>query len=192
MPLQPATRSPLAQARLSTAGRFRRQLAFVVIACVCTLILGAFLTCHDTRSESFYQTLSDAMSDGADIRGWIPSILPPSAHSIRDMHDLSPSRQWCVFAFAAEDADMFRTRLANAAVPVPTAIRIPNPHRYWWPKIFVGRLAVKKMRSAGYQTYYVVQSANIAAFPDLKDVTIYAVDWTKGIASYYRLITSSP
>jgi len=48
------------------------------------------------------------------------------------------------------------------------------------------------MRSAGYQTYYVVQSANIAAFPDLKDVTIYAVDWTKGIASYYRLITSSP
>ena len=95
------------------SGRPGRSLAVVVgiviLLIVVCVVVGRLSTSFSDRYESFYPSLADAEKDGAITRGWIPDdLLPSSSRAIREVHDLSPSREWCAFEFVPTD---FQNRL---------------------------------------------------------------------------------
>jgi hypothetical protein len=101
------------------AGRFGRPSKPIAIAVgILILLIAAWLVFtrlsakFSDRYESFYPSLTEADKDGAITRGWIPDdILPSSSRNIHDIHDLSPSREWCAFEFATDDSDKLRKNL---------------------------------------------------------------------------------
>lgn len=71
------------------------------MAVLCIGLTTVFLACGGDRRELFYPSLADAEKDGAITRGWIPAdLLPRGSHAIREIHDLSPSTEWCSFEFS--------------------------------------------------------------------------------------------
>lgn len=82
----------------------RTFVAFVMLAS------GLLMSCSDSISRS-YATLKEAQEDMA--KGWIPPILPPSAHSIRDSHDLDSNMGDGTFRFAPNEFDI----LVNGTSP---------------------------------------------------------------------------
>jgi hypothetical protein len=100
---------------MPTSVRLRPMNKSLAIAAV-ILVLGiggwlAFSPRSDLQ-ESFYPSLADAAKDGAITRGWIPDeYLPQSSFSIREVHDLSPSAEWCAFEFNPTDSKNLLTNL---------------------------------------------------------------------------------
>ena len=103
------------------------------------------------RSESFYPSLTESAKDGAIGRGWIPDeFLPRSARSIHEVHELSPSREWCAFEFVVADSQNLLTNLKHVDV-LPASVRhVPSPGVLWWPSLLVGNLDVEKIYEAGF------------------------------------------
>ena len=105
-------------------GRLRRPRKPLMIAVVTVILLVggwvAFAWLSPTfsdRFESYYPSLAEAKKDGAIDRGWVPDdILPSSSRNIHEVHDLSPSREWCAFEFAPNDSERLRKSLKSIGV----------------------------------------------------------------------------
>lgn len=157
-----------------------KTLLLVILLCVgltCVLV-----ACHSDRRESFYPTLADADKDGATTRGWIPDLLPGSSRAIHEVHDISPSTEWCAFEFLPADSENLRKNLKSVDA-LPSSVRhVPNPGMSWWPAVLQGNLDSGKIRRAGLDLYTV----EIAATSVTTDVLLFAIDWTKGRGFFYR------
>jgi len=157
----------------------------LIVAWVAVSRLAASLS---DRYESFYQSLAEAERDGAVTRGWIPDdLLPSSSRAIHELHNLSPSREWCTFEFATDDSQRLRRSLKSIDV-LPLSVRsIRNPDASWWPGVLTGNLDVARIRSDGFDLYEVVRPANSV----MTDVLLFAVDWSKGRGFFYRTSKSN-
>lgn len=134
------------------------------------------------RHESFYPSLAEAEKDGAITRGWIPDeFLPPSSRSIREVHDLSPSREWCTFEFVPTDSQNLRTNLKLVDVVPQSVGHVPSPRVSWWPSVLVGNLDVQKIHKAGFDLYFVERPATSVS----SAFWLFAIDWSHGRGLFY-------
>jgi hypothetical protein len=150
--------------------------ALLWIGLICSLI-----ACHSDRLESFYPTLADADIDGATIRGWIPDLLPRSSRSIHEVHDLSPSTEWCAFEFVPTDSQVLRKNL-KSVIALPRSVeRVPNPGVPWWPAVLKGNLKVEQIHNDGFELYIVERPTTSVT----TSIYLFAIDWTKGRGFFY-------
>ena len=149
------------------------------------LILGVGILMFRFRyQESFYATLSDADKADAITRGWIPGdILPSHSHNIHEVHyPSSPSTEWCGFEFPPADSEILRRSLKVIDV-LPISVRfVPIPGGRWWPSVLTGNLEVEKIHQAGLELYVVEKPETSVT----TEILLFAVDWTKGRAFFYR------
>jgi hypothetical protein len=144
------------------------------------LILVGCRSSHD--QESFYPSLSEARKHGAITRGWIPDeFLPRSSRSIHEVHDLSPSTEWCAFEFVPADSQNLLTNLKRVDVLPPSVRRVPSPGVAWWPPVLVGNLDVAEIHKAGFDLYFVERPATSVTTAGW----LFAIDWSKGHAFFY-------
>jgi hypothetical protein len=149
---------------------------------VCVALFCVLVACHSDRSESFYTSFTDADKDGATTRGWIPDFLPGSSRAIHEVHDLSPSTEWCAFEFVPTDSQGLRKRLYSVNVPPPPVRHVPDPGKPWWPGVLAGNLDVEKIHKEGFDLYVVETQATSVT----TDLSLFAIDWSKGRGFFYR------
>ena len=138
--------------------------------------------CGDRR-ESFYPSLADASKDGAITRGWIPDdLLPGSSRAIHEVHELSPSTEWCAFEFSPTDSLGLKTNLKSVDALPPPVRRVPSPGVSWWPAVLKGNLDIEKIHRAGFELYVIEKPATSVT----TDILLFAIDWPKGHAFFYR------
>ena len=145
----------------------------------------------DDRYESYYPSLAEARADGAVTRGWIPDdILPLSSHAIHELHYLSPSQEWCAFAFDPADSDSLRKNLRIATemsaavrnVPNPRVSRnVPNPQVSWWPMQLTGEIDEAALHEKKL-TLYVAEKPGTS---DSNEIFLFAIDWQGGSGFFY-------
>jgi hypothetical protein len=119
------------------------------------LLLVVSLTgCRDVDVvTATYATLAEARQAGAFERGWMPSILPPGAHDIREAHDLDTSRRWGLFDFTEADDGAIRRVLSPGEASLDNRT-CDMPRRVeWWPRILRGQLDSSRIRSTGLRAY---------------------------------------
>jgi hypothetical protein len=174
------------------SGRPRKPLAVavgvVVLLIVAWVVAARLAASLSDRYESFYPSLVEAEKDGAITRGWIPDdLLPSSSRAIHELHDLSPSREWCAFEFANDDSQRLRKNLKSIDVLPPSVRRVRNPDVSWWPSVLKGNLDITRIRGGGFDLYEVDRPANSV----MTDVLLFAVDWSKGRGFFYRTSKSN-
>ncbi len=134
------------------------------------------------RVESFYPSLSDAANKGVITRGWIPDdFLPSRSHSIHELHDLSPSTEWCAFEFTPTDSQRLLANLKHVEVPPSLLERIPRSGVAWWPADLEGDLDVEKIQKAGFLLYVVERPATSVS----NAVWLFAINWPGGRGFFY-------
>lgn len=133
------------------------------------LFLGA---CGDL--EVVTNTYATAMEARPAVeRGWIPPILPPGAHDLREAHDNAGTRRWGLFSFTADDADLLRSRLGPELNL--TGIRADAPPRIeWWPILLRGSLDAERLAATGLKGYSVPGQQ-----------LVIAVNWNQRRAYYW-------
>ena len=134
------------------------------------------------RYESFYRSLAEANKDGATARGWIPDdILPSSSRNIHEVHDLSPSKEWCDFEFDKDDSEKLRSRLRRIDVPPPSVRRIQDPKVEWWPTVLSGNLDAQEISKRGLSLYLIERPASSV----MTETLVFAIDWSRGRGFFY-------
>jgi hypothetical protein len=99
-----------------------------------------------------YATVAEARP--AVERAWIPAILPPSAHDIREAHDNAGPRRWGVFSFREEDDAALKARLGQELNL--SGVRADAPPRIeWWPILLRGSLDGERLAATGLKGYPV-------------------------------------
>ncbi len=167
--------------RVPTNNRASGAPTALLVALLSAGLTVALVACHGDRQESFYPTLAEADKDGAITRGWIPYFLPGSSRDIHEIHDLSPSTEWCAFEFLPSDSQVLRERLERVQTLSRTVRAVPSPGVPWWPDALSGNLDVKKIGSAGFHLYVVVEPATSVTTATF----LFAIDWTKGRGFFY-------
>jgi hypothetical protein len=148
----------------------------------------ALVACHNDRRESFYASLAEADKDGATTRGWVPDdLLPTHSQAIHEVHEISPSNEWCAFEFPASDSDNLRKKLKSVDAPPPSVRRVPSPSVSWWPGVLTGNLDAEMIHKAGFELYIVEKQATSVS----TDVLLFAIDWKEGRGFFYRIPESS-
>jgi hypothetical protein len=171
-------------------GRFghpRKPLAVavgIVILLIVAWVVGSRVAASlSDRYESFYPSLAEAEKDGAITRGWIPDdLLPSSSRAIHELHDLSPSREWCAFEFSTDGSERLHKGLKSIDTLPPSIRHVRKPDVSWWPRVLTGDLDIPRIRSAGFDLYEVERPANSV----MTDVLLFAVDWSTGRGFFYR------
>jgi hypothetical protein len=154
--------------------------AFLLMALCVGLGLLPWGCGHD--SESFYPSLADADKDGAITRGWIPDdLLPGSSRAIHEVHDISPSTEWCAFEFLPTDSQRLLKNLKSVNALPPPVKHIPSPHKSWWPSVLKGNLDIEKIRKVGFQLYVVERPATSVT----TEILLFAIDWSQGRGFFY-------
>src|SRR6266700_3023305 len=152
-------------------------VGIVLLFLVVWVVVARLAASLNDRYESFYPSLAEADKDGAITRGWIPDdLLPSSSRAIHEVHDLSPSREWCAFEFATDDSEKLRKNLKSIDVLPSSVRRVRDPHVSWWPSGLKGNLDTGRIRSEGFDLYEVERPANAV----MTDVLLFAVDWSSG------------
>jgi len=137
--------------------------------------------CGGDRRESFYPSLADADKDGAITRGWIPEFLPQSSRAIHEVHDISPSREWCTFEFAPSDTQNLRKDLKSVETLPPRVAHVPKPGVSWWPVVLQGDLDVARIHRAGFELYAFEKPVTSVDM----EISLVAIDWSKGMGLFY-------
>lgn len=154
-----------------------------LVTIVCVSLACVLLACSGDRNESFYPSLADADKAGAITRGWIPDdLLPGSSRAIHEVHEISPSTEWCAFEFLPTDSQGLRKNLKSVDALPPSVRRVPNPGVSWWPAALKGNLDLVKIHGAGFELYVVEKPATSVT----TDVLLFAIDWSKGRGFFYR------
>src|SRR5260370_27284334 len=139
--------------------------------------------CSGDRRESFCSSLSDADKDGAITRGWIPDdVLPRSSHAIREIHELSPSRQRCSFEFLRAEWQTPKSDFKSVDSLPPSLTHVRSPGFSWWPAVLRGYLDVGKIQGEGLKLYVVERPSTSVT----TDVLLFAIDGVKGRGFFYR------
>jgi hypothetical protein len=126
---------------------------------ICSCLAFVLVACHSDRRESFYASLADVKKAEAGAQSWIPDdLLPASARSIHETHEISPSTEWCAFEFIPSDSQGFREHL-NSVDALPLS-HVPSPRASWWPSVLDGNLDVEKIHNAGFQLFVVERPVN--------------------------------
>jgi hypothetical protein len=105
--------------------------AFTRIAAACFVCV--ICEAGSERVESQYPALSDAASDGAVTRGWIPDVLPESSKGIHEIHNPSSPRTWCAFEFTPGDSGWLEKLKVVSDFPV-TVRQLEDPVQRGGPK----------------------------------------------------------
>jgi hypothetical protein len=150
--------------------------------CPVVVSVSVLLGCSGDRRESFYPVLADANKDGAITRGWIPDFLPDSSRSIHELHELSPSTEWCSFEFVPSDSQDFRKHLKTVDALPSSAKHVSRANASWWPPMLEGNLNVEQIRRSGFELYSVVGPETAVT----TEVLLFTIDWTNGRAFFYR------
>jgi hypothetical protein len=160
---------------------YRRRKMGQIITLLCVLSC-ALVGCHSDRTESFYPSLAEANKDGAITRGWIPDeFIPRSSRAIHEIHDLSPSTEWCAFEFVPTDSQDLLRNVKRVDVLPPSLRHVPSPGVSWWPSVLVGNLDVEKIHKAGFDLYVVERPATSVT----TEVWLFAIDGSRGRGFFY-------
>jgi hypothetical protein len=123
-----------------------------------------------------YATLAEAQAAGAIERGWIPGVVPPGAHDIREAHDPDTNRRWGLFSFTGADVAPLEavlqpeeTTLAGVECDIPARIE-------WWPVLLRNTLSADSIKAAGLKAYKARQGS-----------LIVVVNWNQGRAYYWSV-----
>lgn len=156
----------------------KRKLKQMVSASACVLALT--ISCAEDR-ESFYKSLDEARSDGAMKRGWIPNVLPASAHSIHEEHNLDTNRTWGAFAFASNDRAWLR-RLKP--LPADARLTVPSPGARWW---VLDAATAADLKKSGFDVFvYEEPPFHAAALPNR---VYFVVHKQEGSAFFWRSVS---
>jgi hypothetical protein len=157
-------------------------VGIVLLLIVAWIVVGRLAATFNDSFESFYPSLAEAKKDGAIARGWIPDeFMPPSSRAIHEIHDLSPSTEWCAFQFLPTDSEHLLRNLKSVDLRPPTLRQVPRPGVSWWPSVLMGNLDVEKIHNAGLNLYVVERPATSVT----TSVWLFAVDWSKGQGFFY-------
>jgi hypothetical protein len=165
------------------AARFGRPRKTLVVAVLIVfLLIVAWVVGHSDRYESFYPSLAEAHKDGAITRGWIPDdLLPGSSRTIHEVHDLSPSTEWCAFEFDPADSQRLRKNLKSVEVIPAPVRRVPNPHVSWWPDMLKGNLEMEAIHREKFELYTVERPETSVT----TEILLFAIDWSKGRGFFF-------
>jgi hypothetical protein len=177
------------------AGRFRSpsKRAAIAVGAILLFIVGwlvfAWLSAKfSDRYESFYPSLAEADKDGAITRGWIPDdILPTSSRNIHEVHNLSPSKEWCAFEFDTDASEKLRKTLKRVGVPPESVRHVRDPKVPWWPTALRRNLDAQEICKQGFDVYVIERPANAV----MTEVLLFAVDWSKGRGFFYSTSKSN-
>jgi len=157
-------------------------LGIVLSFIVAWVVVARFSASLGDRYESSYASLAEAASDGAITRGWIPDeFLPRSSRSIHEVHNLSPSREWCAFEFVPSDSQNLLTNLKHLDVLPGPVKHVPHPSVSWWPPALAGDLDIDRIHNAGFELYFVERPATSVS----TGLWLFAIDWSKGRGFFY-------
>ena len=118
--------------------------------------------------------MAEAKSAGAPAGGWLPALVPPGAHDIREAHDEGGTRRrWGLFNFAVEDDAALRASVGPEVSLAGVAVNAP-PRIEWWPVLLRGRLDGERVTATGLRGY---RSAG--------DELVVAVNWSQRRAYYW-------
>jgi hypothetical protein len=148
---------------------------------LCAGLTSVLLACGGDRRESFYPSLVDADKSGAITRGWIPQLLPASSRAIHEVHETSPSTEWCAFEFLPTDSQSLRKNLQSVDALPASVRRVPNPSVSWWPDVLQGNLDAEKIHREGLDLYVVTMPETSVT----TTVSLFAIDWPKGRGFFY-------
>lgn len=156
-----------------------------MLACLCVAFV--MFACRSDRRESFYQSLADANKVGAINHGWIPDdLLPASSRAIHEVHEVSPSTEWCAFQFLSNDSQNLRKSLNSVDVLPPSVRHVTNPRVSWWPVALEGELDPAKIHKAGLELYVLERPGTSVT----AEVLLFAIDWSKGSGFFYSTTKS--
>ena len=143
-----------------------------VVAAILPCLLTFSSACGDLEVvTNTYATAEEARP--AVDRGWIPSILPPGAHDIREAHDNAGGRRWGLFSFRQNDDAALRARLGDELSL--SGIRADAPPRIeWWPLLLRGDLDGDRLAATGLKGY-----------PVSGQQLVVAVNWNQRRAYYW-------
>lgn len=174
-------RQPLANRRMLRS--MISSKAFLLLPVICVGLSSILVVGCGDRRESYYPTLSDADKAGAITRGWIPDdLLPNRSRAIHEVHEISPSTEWCAFEFPPTDTEGLRNNLRSVDALPSSVRRVPSPGVSWWPPVLKGNLDVATIRRAGFELYVVEKPATSVT----TDILLFAIDWPRGRAFFYR------
>ena len=157
--------------------------AFLLLPVLCVGLTSILVAGCGNRHESFYRTIADADKDGAITRGWIPDdLLPGGSCAIHEVHEISPSTEWCALEFPPTDSQGLRKNLKSVDVLPPSVRRVPSPGVSWWPAVLNGNLDIEKIHREGFELYVV----QVPATSVNTDVLLFAIDGAKGRGFFYR------
>ncbi len=168
------------------SGGAYKPLAFTVGLVI--LLIGGWLAFvrlsakFNDRYESFYPSQPEAIKSGGTTPGWIPDeFLPRSSHSIHEVHELSPSTEWCGFEFVSSDSQNVTKNLKPIGELPPAVRRVPRPGVSWWPPVLEGDLDIEKIHKAGFDLYFAERPATSVS----KAVWVFAIDWSDGRGFFF-------
>lgn len=122
-----------------------------------------------------YATLAEARQAGAIDRGWVPPLVPPGAHDLREAHDLDASRRWGLFSFVESDEPALRGAIDSEAISLEGQVCDIARRIEWWPVMLRGRLRDDQIRATGLTTYYARERRDL----------VVAVNWRQRRAYYW-------
>ena len=149
------------------------------LAALCLACAACVAGCADLDVvTNTYSTMADARAAGAVDRGWLPALVPPGAHDIREAHDEGGSgRRWGLFNFAEGDAPSLRGRVGAESTFGGMKVDAP-PRIEWWPVALRGTLDHERLASTGLRVYRLPA-----------DGLAIAVNWNQRRAYYWTVST---
>jgi hypothetical protein len=146
-------------------------LASVLAAAVCAVCA---VGCRDMEVvTNTYASMAEAAQVGAIERGWLPRLVPPGAHDIREAHDEAGGRRWGLFSFGPRDSDHIRA--AVGAERGFAGVECDAPGRIeWWPVLLRGTLNPEQVGATGLKGY-----------APAGDSLVVAVNWSQRRAYYW-------
>jgi len=101
----------------------------LLVLCALSLVLSA---CSD-RFTVYYPQYSDAVKDGAIVRGWIPTALPSTATEIHEQHDIDTNNVWIQFSLSNTDKEQIISGLKKLTEGDISQLELCYPKgTNWW------------------------------------------------------------
>jgi len=137
----------------------------------------------ETR-ESFYTNYSQAVSDGAIMKGWLPMFIPHSATDIAERHDIDTNEIWVRFHFSKDDLSSLlgpceEIQSTDVAFPRSNVTQAIS----WWPSNLRGPLNNSDHNYKFYRCFQETKSPQGA----VKKPAFLAVDSDSALAWYWLL-----
>jgi hypothetical protein len=138
-------------------------------------IVAVLLSCRDTV-ESSYSSLVDAQATGELEHGWVPRIVPPESHGIKEIHNIDTNQVWGTFQFQSRSVEMFKNSLKMIDFAEIAGRSISKPDVKWWPSVLSGQIQKDELSKANLVLYKIEQGGTV----------FLAVNWTNNEVYFWR------